>query len=128
MMMSKSQELDGWKFEIREVSAGVYTVDARHLSGATFYLKGTGTDGGESFLRAYATAVAKGTFLSTLHNLDNWRVCICEMTVSVYQVDATHQLGPKISFKATSIDDVVSQLHSYASELEKAIEIKRRQA
>jgi hypothetical protein len=125
-MNNKSPRLDNWQFEIHEVSACVYVVDARHASGATFHLEGTDNDGGESFLSAYSIAVEKSIDKNTLHNLVNWSVSILERSAGVYMVDATHQLGPKISFGASSTDDVVFQLHAYAGELEKAIESKRR--
>ena len=125
-MKNKSPIFDNWQFEINEVSAGVYIVGAMHASGATFHLIGTDEDGGESFLCAYAIAIEKSIDMNTLHNLYNWRVSIREMSDGVYMVDATHQLGPMISFRASSADDVAFQLHAYAGELEKAIESKCR--
>jgi hypothetical protein len=126
-MKNQRPQLDHWQFEANEVSAGVYVLEAQHTSGAQFRLQGAENDGGEAFLSAYADAVERSMDMNTLHNLDNWSVSIRKTSVGIYMVDAKHQLGPTVSFGASGPEDAATQLHAYASELEKAIEDKRRQ-
>ncbi len=126
VMKSKASGLGNWELEIHEESAGVYIVKAVHAAGATFQLKGTDGDGGESFLQAYAIVLNKSIGMNVLHDLANWSVNIREIPGSKYLVDAAHNSGPRVSFTASSADDAAVQLHAYAGELEEAIERKRQ--